>query len=274
MSTITSHFTQVNNLKIHYLSVGTGEPILFIHGIPTSSFLWRNVLPALGKTHRAIAIDLPGYGKSEKRLNSSFNFFFFEDIIEGFLNNLEITKTNLVVHDFGGPVGLFWAVRHPEKVNRLVLTNTLVYPQLSWGVKLFMLLLRIPILKNLVFNQSGIAAAMRFGVQKKERMTKDLLKHYQEPFKSKIDQQVLLKSAVRVSIKGFYEIEQKLPQLKMPVTCIYGENDRILPKVAATMKRVQQDLPQTTLHSIPNCGHFLQEDEPEKLNELLIEFLE
>ena len=69
MTESSSHYTQVNDLRIHYLEAGEGDPILLLHGFPTSSHLWRNVMPELAKTHRVIAIDLPGYGLSDKPLD-------------------------------------------------------------------------------------------------------------------------------------------------------------------------------------------------------------
>jgi pimeloyl-ACP methyl ester carboxylesterase len=139
MSAPASHYTQVNNLRIHYLEAGEGEPILLIHGFPTSSHLWRNVIPELAKTHRAIAIDLPGYGLSDKPLDVKYDFAFFEEVLEGFLDALDIHDTDLAVHHLGGLIGLFWAVRHPRRVKQLVLLNTLLYPATSWTVKLLLL---------------------------------------------------------------------------------------------------------------------------------------
>jgi hypothetical protein len=72
-------------------------------------------VPKLAKTHRPIAIDLPGYALSDKPLDAKYNFTFYESILEGFLDALDIHDTDLVVHDLGGPVGMFWAVRHPER---------------------------------------------------------------------------------------------------------------------------------------------------------------
>jgi haloalkane dehalogenase len=102
MSAPSPHHVTVNNLRIHYTEAGSGPPVLLIHGFPTSSHLWRNVIPELAKTHRAIAIDLPGYGLSDKPLDVTYDFAFF------------------------------WAVRHPERVKQLVILNTLVYPETSW----------------------------------------------------------------------------------------------------------------------------------------------
>ena len=83
----------------------------------------------------------------------------------------------------------------------------------------------------------------------------------------------MIKSASNISLKAFKEIEKKLPLFTIPVQVIYGKNDRILPKVAMTMQRIKKDLPQTEITELPNCGHFLQEDEPAKISALLSTFL-
>ena len=79
---IESRFVTVDSLCLHYLECGSGPPVLLLHGWPTSSFLWRNILPAIGATHRAIALDLPGFGQSDKPLDASYSFRFFERILE------------------------------------------------------------------------------------------------------------------------------------------------------------------------------------------------
>ncbi len=273
MIEISSHYVEVDGLKLHYLSAGEGDPILLIHGFPTSSHLWRNVMPELAKSHRAIAIDLPGYGLSEKPLDIKYNFFFFEKVLDGFLDALGITKTALAVHDLGGPVGLFWAVRHPERLTQLVILNTLVYPETSWAVKLFLISLRLPGVRDYLVSPKGLVASMKFGVVHKDRLNRDALTPYTAPFVDSAARQALIKAGSGLSVKGLAEIAQKLPSLEVPVRIIYGENDRILPEVAKTMRRVNGDLPGAEVTSLPNCGHFLQEDEPQRVGELISEFL-
>jgi len=128
---IASKYTQVNNRKIHYLTVGKSETILFIHGFPTSAYLWRDIMSALAESYQVIAIDLPGYGKSDKNLEDSYSFRYYAHILDGFLENLEVKQVTLGVHDLGGPIGLYWMVQNMEKVSRLILFNTLVYPKFS-----------------------------------------------------------------------------------------------------------------------------------------------
>ena len=270
---ISSKYLTVKGIKLHYLEAGEKEVVLMLHGFPTSAYLWRNIMPKIAKTHRVIALDLPGYGKSEKPLSPSYSFNFYTDLLAEFLSKLNIQAVNLVVHDLGGPVGLHWATRNQPMVKRIVFMNTLVYPNFSWAVVIFTLALKTPFVKDWVTSANGIAWAMRFGVQNKTRIADELAANYQNPFIEKSARQALIKSASNMSINAFKEIVEKLPTFTIPIRAIYGENDRILPKVADTMQRIKKDLPQTEITALPNCGHFLQEDEPEKISVLLSAFL-
>ncbi|MGB5808908.1 MAG: alpha/beta fold hydrolase [Polyangiales bacterium] len=273
MNSISSETTEVDGLRIHYLTAGEGDPILLIHGFPTSSYLWRNVMPELAVHNRVIAIDLPGYGLSDKPLDIKYNFFFFEKILNGFLDALGIEKTALAVHDLGGPVGLFWAVRQPARVTKLVVLNTLVYPETSWAVKAFLLGLKLPYLRDYLVSPKGLVGAMRFGVEHKERLSREVLTPYTAPFVDSDARRALIKAGSGLSLKGLAEIARNLRQLEMPVRIIYAENDRILPDIAKTVARLQSDIPHAEATSIPECGHFLQEDEPARVGSLIREFL-
>lgn len=270
---LDSKHAKVGDLNIHYLIAGKGDPILFIHGFPTSSFLWRNVMSGLSEKFRVIAIDLPGYGQSDKRFEDSFSFNYYNRILSGFLEALQIDRVTLGVHDVGGPIGLYWMVHHMEKVERLILFNTLVYPKFSWAVKLFGLATVIPGIRSWLTSQGGIKRAIYFGVSKKDQLSDDIIKAYQSPFSDKNSRKVLLKSVQRLSIKGFKEIESKLSSFTGPVLIIYGRNDKILPRVGATMKRVKEDLPQSIIIQLPDCGHFLQEDAPEEICHAIMDFI-
>jgi haloalkane dehalogenase len=273
MSQPSSHYTQVNDLTIHHQEAGQGNPVLLIHGFPTSSHLWRNVIPELAKTHRVIAIDLPGYGLSDKPLRVLYTFEFFESILEAFLDALDIHVTDLVVHDLGGPIGLSWAVHHPRRVKNLILLNTLVYPETSWAVKLALMALRTPGVRDFIVSPKGIVGAMKLGVVHKERLNREVLTPYTAPFESRPARQALIKAGSGLSIQGLAEIAGKLPSLETPIRLLYGENDRLLPDVAKTMERVARDRPGTEVTALPGCGHFLQEDEPERVGRLIADFL-
>lgn len=270
---IQSKYIMIGETNIHYLIAGTGEPILFIHGFPTSSFLWRNIIERLLDNYMIIAIDLPGYGKSDKRISDSYSFRYYDHLLTSLFNQLDIEKITLGVHDLGGPVGLHWMVRNMQRVDGLILFNTLVYPKFSLGVKLFILATMLPGLKNWLTSPSGIEKTMKFGVFNKENLTAETIETYQSPFTDKASRKVLLKSIQRLSMKGFKEIEEKFHSFEGPIQIIYGENDKILPKVSETMKKVKKNLPQANIVAIPNCGHFLQEDSPEQVSEIILEFM-
>lgn len=278
--TIRIQYANLDDLRLHYLEAepreehgpAPPETVLLIHGWPTSSHLWRHVMPGLARTHRVIAPDLPGFGLSSKPLDASYSFNFHARTLEAFLDTIGVDKVHLVVHDLGGPVGLYWATQHPERIARLALLNTLVYPEFSTAVKLFGLAIRLPLLNMWLAGPSGIAFSMRFGVERKEQLTEDVLRPYQLPFEERAARKALLMTGARLGMKGFRQIAANLPEFKGPVRLIYGESDRILPDVDETMKRVKRDLPQAEITSLPNCGHFLQEDEPERVSELLAEF--
>ena len=277
MTEPSSHYTEVRSLRLHYLESGTPNPsvppILLLHGFPTSSHLYRNILPKLGKTHRAIALDLPGYGLSNKPLDVTYDYDFFANVLDGFLDVLDIGDTHLCVHDLGGPIGLYWALRHPGRVPKLVILNTLVYPETSWAVKLFLLAMKVPGIRDYLVSPKGIVASMKLGVVHKERMTREVLTPYTAPFETPAARKALIKAGSGLDTAGLAEIARKPPSYETSIRLIYGQNDRLLPDVAKTMARLQHDHPEAELTALPGCGHFLQEDEPEKVGQLIGEFL-
>lgn len=267
-----SRHVQVDGLNLHYTEAGSGPPVLLLHGWPTSSFLWRNVMPGMAGTNRVIALDLPGFGQSDKPLDRSYNFEFHRKILDGFLDALSIDQLGLVVHDLGGPVGLYWAVHNRERVTRLALLNTLVYPKPSLAVIAFVAAARMPLLRSQLVSPAGLKFAMRIGIYDRENLTDEVVAGVQAPFADRDARKALLKTAYELNPGGFYKIANGLKAFSVPVRIIYGEKDRILPDVARTMNKVKQDLPQAEITVLPDTGHFLQEEQPQKLAEMLGEF--
>ncbi len=110
MASASSHEVEVEGLRLHYLEAGEGDPVLLLHGWPTSSFLWRNLIPILAEGNRVIAPDLPGFGRSDKPLDASYSFGFYNRVLDGFLSAVGVSRLHgLAVHDIGGPIGLHWA---------------------------------------------------------------------------------------------------------------------------------------------------------------------
>jgi len=270
---IASRWVEVEGMRLHYLEAGSGEPVLLLHGWPTSSFLWRNVMPAMAARNRVLALDLPGFGRSDKPLDASYSFRFYAKVLDGFCERLGLARLSLVVHDLGGPIGLYWTCRHPDRVAALGLLNTIVYASQSWAVMLFVGASYLPGVRDLLVSPAGLRFAMWLGIQDATKRTDEVMRGVLAPFESAEARRALVKAAHGLHPNGMKEIERVLPTLTMPVRAIYGEGDWILPDVAQTMRRVAQDLPQAEVTALPDCGHFLQEDRPEQIGELLAEFL-
>jgi haloalkane dehalogenase len=268
----SSEYVEVDGLRLHYLEQGSGEPVLMLHGWPTSSYLWRGIVPAVGEGNRTIALDMPGFGRSDKPLDASYSFRFFDRVLSGFLDAVGVERLGLAVHDLGGPVGLHWASQHPERVSRMALLNTLVFARPSWAVIAFVASARIPGIRSWLTSPAGIRFAMRLGVNDKSRLTEEAVRAYQEPFATEDARKVLRKAGTGLHPGGMKEVERWLPSIDVPVRILYGERDRILPDVAKTMSKVAEQVPQTELSTLPDCGHFCQEERPDEIGVALARF--
>ncbi len=120
-----SKFIEINGSKMHYVDVGKGDPILFLHGQPTSSYLWRNVIPHLQTNARCIAPDLIGMGKSDK---PDIDYIFEDhfDYLEKFIEKLDLKNITLVLHDWGSGLGFHYANTHRDNIKGIAFMEALI----------------------------------------------------------------------------------------------------------------------------------------------------
>ena len=272
MGTATLNTAKVGDLTLTYRELGSGPPVLLLHGWPTSSFLWRDVMAPIAGVGRVVALDLPGFGGSDKPGRARYDFDFFERAIDGFLAELDIDRVAVAGHDLGGPVAVHWALGRPDRVTRLALLNTLLYPEFSDAVMQFVKAASTPGLREQLTSPEGLEAAMRLGVADDGKLTDEVIAAVQEPFGSDESRRSLARAGIGLEPEGFTTIASGLPSLRIPVRVVYGAQDRVLPDVADTMARVQRDVPQAVVTALPDCGHFLQEEAPEEVGELLASF--
>jgi haloalkane dehalogenase len=228
--------------------------------------------PIAARGRRVIALDLPGFGKSDKPVDSTYSFPFFERIIDGFLTVLEVDRLGMAVHDLGGPVGLYWASKRTHRLVDLSILNTIVFPEPSWAVALFVAATRVAGLRHLLSSPAGIGFTLRLGVVDKTRIDQEILAAYRDPFVSKEDRTALLKAGHGLHPRGFERIMAALPEVKCPVRVIFGKRDRLLPDIEQTVARIATLVPHAEVTAIENCGHFLQEDRPQEVAEMLAGF--
>ena len=132
----TKKYACIRNVRMAYIDEGQGDPIVFLHGNPTSSYLWRNIFPFVKNSGRIIAPDLIGMGDSDKLIDSgpeSYTFVEHASYLYELLERLDLTNTTLVVHDWGSALGFNWAYLNPDRVKSIVYMEAIVEPINSWN---------------------------------------------------------------------------------------------------------------------------------------------
>ena len=122
-----SHYVEVRGSRMHYVEAGQGDPILLLHGNPTWSYLWRNVIPHLSGQGRCIALDLIGMGKSDQP-DSDYRVLTHAGYVSGFIEALDLRNLRLVLHDWGGFMGQHYAAAHPDNVSAIAMMETVTKP--------------------------------------------------------------------------------------------------------------------------------------------------
>jgi pimeloyl-ACP methyl ester carboxylesterase len=203
----------------------------------------------------------------------TYGYDFYSGAVRGFLDALEIDDVALGLHDLGGPVGVRFALDNPDRVRAIALTNTLLYPEdMTEMLTQFVEGLQTPGVRERFTGPAGLEAALRLGTNSESSVTDEAIAGVVEPFASDADRLALAKAGAELDDEGTAALARELPGLRVPVRMVYGKQDRILESIGDTVERLQRDLPQAEVTALDGPGHFLQEDDPERVGELLGEF--
>ena len=276
------HYHSINGFDMHYVNEGSGEPVVMLHGDPTWGYLYRQFVPALSRHHRCIVPDHMGMGKSGVPLEP-FPYRLQDHIanLEALLLHLDLQNITLVVHDWGGPLGLGFAVRHPQRIKRLVLLNTWAFAPWPGGPFPRLLeIIRSERGENFVLKKNGYLEPAILGTtHHTENLTPMVMEAYKAPYPTPETRTALLcwsrdipVQETDASYAEMKRVELGLPQFsKTPTLIVWGMKDPVLP--ASVLHRWQELYPQATTHEIEDASHFLQEDAPERIVEYIEEFL-
>lgn len=263
--------------RIAYLDEGdtqAKQAVVFLHGNPTWSFLWRAVIRSLDDDVRAVAVDHVGFGTSDKPHDPAYHTLDRHiRNLTALIRHLDLEKVHLVAHDWGGPIGLGWAVRNPDKLAGLVLMNT-------WGMRpnhIFHLpawyrLLRSPGMGEIMIQKHNLAVdrLLRFAYADPARVRPEILDAYRAPFPYPDDRTAVLRFARMVPVRPgdeTYEdlgaIEAGLPELDVPTRLLWGARDHVYPRTVGT--RLAELLPRAAPDDpnvIADTGHMVPEEAP------------
>lgn len=260
-----SHFVEVDGGAMHYIDEGTGEPILFVHGTPTWSFLYRHLIKALRADHRCVAPDHIGFGLSDKPAGWGYSFAEHARNLATLIERLDLGPFTLVAHDLGGPIALAYALEHPERVARLALFNTYMWPMEGEFAVPAVGKLFGGALGRLLYLRMNISARSLLPMVYADRakLTPAIHSQYLGPFPTPADRHGMYAFARQVAAgspwcAGLWERRGALAGI--PAQLIWGMRDITFgPKYLA---RWREALPQAQVLELPDAGHFVQEEAP------------
>jgi haloalkane dehalogenase len=271
-----SRWIEVGDGRMHTVDEGAGRPVVFVHGAPAWSFLWRGAIRALRDRHRCIAPDLLGYGLSEQPRGFSYHPREQARCLTALLAQLDVRDATLVVHDWGGPIGLAWALEQPERVRDVVLFNTWL-----WSVRGTLrgeLTGRLFASRPWAWLERRHSLSTRFflpGVMgERRKLAPDVHRHYREPFRDPRSREpnVVLWREIFGAGDWLASLWARRAALaSKPALVVWGLADRAFTR--ADLERWLAALPHARVETFPRAGHFVQEEEPEAVARLLAEFV-
>ncbi len=259
-----SHFFKLqDNLSLHYLDEGKGEPMLMLHGNPTWSFYYRNLVTEFSKTHRVVVPDHIGCGLSDKPQKYEYTLKKHIDNLEKFVLELELKNFIMIVHDWGGAIGFGLIERHPEWVKKIVLLNTAAYTSEVIAFQINMC--RIPVLAEQIIRRlNGFAlTATYMAVAKK--MSPEIRKGYLFPYDSYENRIATAKFVADIpmnpehrSYRTLKNIELSLSRHRCPILILWGKKDFCFHDYF--LNRWREIYPHAIVRTFENAGHYVLED--------------
>jgi haloalkane dehalogenase len=276
---------EIDGLNYHYVDEGRGEPVIMVHGNPTWSFYYRELIRSLSGRYRTIAPDHIGCGLSDKPPPAHYDYTLQRRIedLDQFIESLTGgQKLTLILHDWGGMIGMAYALRHPAKISRLIILNTAAFlPPNGKKIPLRLHLVRnsgplatIAVQGFNLFAFSALYMASRRGLS---RDVRDGLIAPYNCWKNRIATLKFVQDIPVVKKDPSYQLvkqaDERLHLLdKIPMLVCWGEHDFVFDTDYLT--EWQRRFPDAEVHRFPEAGHYVLEDVPEQIIPLIDDFLD
>jgi pimeloyl-ACP methyl ester carboxylesterase len=257
-------FLDLAGHRLYYYAAGTrgvGEPVLFLHGFPTSSYLWNDVVRCMPAGHRLIVLDQLGYGRSDRPDGAPLSVQAHAERALAVLDTLQVPQACLVGHDLGGAVAQWIAVHAPQRVTRLVLVSSVgfdAWPR--WRTRVARALSPIAQLVPAPFLAGEAYASLLRGFSERTEGRR-ALDQFLRPFAQPLGRAPLLAHLAAQRAAGTATLA--LHAIRAPTAIVHGTRDPFVP--VAVARRLQQAIPGATLALISGARHFLPLDQPDRV---------
>jgi pimeloyl-ACP methyl ester carboxylesterase len=269
LSSVAGSFYEVSQagkpVRLAVRQKGRGRPIVMLHGLGASSYTWNAITPQLAKTNRVIAIDLKGFGDSDKPLDEAYSIADQAALVKAYLAKNDLRGVTLVGHSYGGAVAMSVALDDAaatrKRIDKLVLIDSLAYKQ---PVPFFFRLLQTPVVGKLGLElipaDVQISRALSVAYYRDEKVNPETIATYSAPLQSEGGKHALLATIESLTNENPDAFTERYKTLNTPTLLIWCAHDRIVP--LAFGKRLAKDLPNSKIDVIEECGHIPQEEEP------------
>lgn len=279
-----SRFLDLDGIRYHFLDEGEGRPVVMLHGNPSWSFYYRNLVSRLRSTRRCIVPDHIGCGFSDKPGDDRYDYTLERRVtdLDRLLDHLGIrSDITLVLHDWGGMIGMTWASRHPERVSQLVILNTAAFHLPA--SKAFPLPLRIcrdtRLGALLVRGFNAFSLAASFVCCTKNPMPRELRQAYRMPYNSWRNRIATLRFVQDIPLqpgdRNYDLVSSVADRLhlfrKLPMLICWGERDFVFD--VHFLQEWQRRFPEAEVHTFPEHGHYILEDAEDEVVPLIAEFI-
>ncbi len=278
-----SHYMDIDGHRYHYIEEGEGDPVVMVHGNPSWSFYYRELVKKLSADYHCLVPDHIGMGYSDKPEDDAYSYTLPQRVkdFEAFLEGKGVSKNiTLIVHDWGGVIGMSYARRHPEAIKKLVILNTTAFhlPETK-SFPLMLKLTRTMLGAFVVRAFNGFnAGSTRIGVTRK-KMSRELSMAYRAPYNSWKNRIGTLRFVQDIPLKkgdpGYDYVVDLQDHLHLfqdtPVLIAWGLKDIVFDE--HFLNKWIEYLPQADVHRFEDCGHYVLEDAQEEIGELVVDFL-
>lgn len=263
-------------VKLFYEEKGEGKPVLLIHGFGASTYTWRHIAPALAETHRVIAVDLKGFGQSDKPFDERYSVFDQAELLKQLILDNDLRDLTLVGHSFGGGVALVLMLdddpRLKGRVSKLVLLDTIAYPQ---DIPVFFRMLDMPFVSHLGVRMVPPAVqtriALRIAYLDNSKIDDEEVEMYAAPLRTAAGKHAIIHSARQIMPEGLEQISEFYESIEAPTLIAWCDHDRIVPLDVGL--KLRRTLPNAEFKIVDGCGHMPQEEQPEATLDLIQDFL-